>query len=161
MVDTIHKIGLQPSAAIIITAKHGQSPQDPLLLKRIPDGPIISAINEVWCEQQNPNAKPDPTTYCTNGLSAATITPLIVAGTDHVRLGWTEGRTRRAVARVFRSDGVQTMRFNGAAAGTGRAGSTPPAQLAGASSIHIYLNDFPGPDSSPARRSTESSGYSL
>jgi hypothetical protein len=48
MVDTIHQNGLQPSTAIIITAKHGQSPQDPLQLKRIPDGPIIDAINAAW-----------------------------------------------------------------------------------------------------------------
>jgi len=82
MVDTIRRNGLQSSTAIIVTAKHGQSPQDPLLLKRIKDGPIISAINEAWCEQQNPTATPDPTTYCTNGLSGGTITPLIVAGTD-------------------------------------------------------------------------------
>jgi hypothetical protein len=82
MVDTIHRDGLASSTAIIVTAKHGQSPQDPLLLKRINDGAIISAINEAWCEQQNPTATPDPTTYCTNGLTAGTITPLIVAGTD-------------------------------------------------------------------------------
>jgi hypothetical protein len=82
MVDTIHNDGLESSTAIIITAKHGQSPQDPLLLKRIPDGPIIDAINEAWCEQQNPSGKPDPNTYCTSGLSAGTITPLIIAGTD-------------------------------------------------------------------------------
>ena len=82
MVDTIRRNGLESSTAIIVTAKHGQSPQDPLLLKRIKDGPIISAINEAWCEQQNPIAAPDPTTYCTSGLSAGTITPLIVAGTD-------------------------------------------------------------------------------
>ncbi len=82
MVDTIHEDGLQSSTAIIITAKHGQSPQDPLLLKRIDDGPIISAINEAWCESQNPTATPNPTTYCTDGLNARTITPLIVAGTD-------------------------------------------------------------------------------
>ena len=82
MVHTIRRNGLASSTAIIVTAKHGQSPQDPLLLKRIDDGPIISAINEAWCEQQNPTATPDPTTYCTNGLSGGTITPLIVAGTD-------------------------------------------------------------------------------
>ena len=82
MVDTIRRNGLASSTAIIVTAKHGQSPQDPLLLKRIDDGPIISAINEAWCEQQNPTATPDPTTHCTNGLSGGTITPLIVAGTD-------------------------------------------------------------------------------
>jgi hypothetical protein len=48
MVDSIHRNGLQPSTAIIITAKHGQSPQDPLQLKRIKDGPIIDAINAAW-----------------------------------------------------------------------------------------------------------------
>jgi Type I phosphodiesterase / nucleotide pyrophosphatase len=82
MVDAIRRNGLESSTAIIVTAKHGQSPRDPLLLKRIKDGPIISAIDEAWCEQQNPTAAPDPTTYCTSGLSAGTITPLIVAGTD-------------------------------------------------------------------------------
>jgi Type I phosphodiesterase / nucleotide pyrophosphatase len=82
MVQTIRRNGLDSSTSIIITAKHGQSPQNPLLLKRIDDGPIISAINEAWCERQNPTAAPDPTTYCTNGLSAGTVTPLIVAGTD-------------------------------------------------------------------------------
>ena len=48
MVDTIQQDGLASSTAIIITAKHGQSPQDPLQLKRIPDGPIIDAINAAW-----------------------------------------------------------------------------------------------------------------
>ena len=82
MVETIRRNGLAASTAIIITAKHGQSPQNPLLLKRIDDGPIISAINQAWCVQQNPTAMPDPATYCTKGLSAGTVTPLIVAGTD-------------------------------------------------------------------------------
>jgi hypothetical protein len=64
MVDTIHKDGLQSSTAIVITAKHGQSPQNPLLLKRIKDGPIIDAINAAWTAQTG-----DPNN-------------LIVAGTD-------------------------------------------------------------------------------
>jgi hypothetical protein len=64
MVDTIHKDGLQSSTAIVITAKHGQSPQNPLLLKRIKDGPIIDAINAAWTAQTA-----DPNN-------------LIVAGTD-------------------------------------------------------------------------------
>ncbi len=51
MVDTINQDGLASSTAIIITAKHGQSPQDPLLLKRIDDGPIIDAINAAWTTQ--------------------------------------------------------------------------------------------------------------
>jgi len=51
MVQTIQWDGLASSTAIIITAKHGQSPQDPLQLKRIDDGPIIAAINAAWTAQ--------------------------------------------------------------------------------------------------------------
>ena len=64
MVDTIQQDGLASSTAIIITAKHGQSPQDPLALKRIDDGPIIAAINAAWTAQSGDQNK------------------LIVAGTD-------------------------------------------------------------------------------
>jgi hypothetical protein len=51
MEDRIQHDGLASSTAIIITAKHGQSPQDPLQLKRIKDGPIIDAINAAWTAQ--------------------------------------------------------------------------------------------------------------
>ena len=61
---TIQHDRLASSTAIIITAKHGQSPQDPLLLKRIKDGPIISAINAAWTAQTGDKSN------------------LIVAGTD-------------------------------------------------------------------------------
>jgi arylsulfatase A-like enzyme len=64
IVDTIQHDGLASSTAIIVTAKHGQSPQDPLQLKRIPDGPIIDAINAAWTAQTGDQNK------------------LIVAGTD-------------------------------------------------------------------------------
>lgn len=67
MVDEIQKQGLTDSVAIIVTAKHGQSPQDPNLLHRIKDGPIINAINSAW------NLNIGCTSSCT---------PLIVAGTD-------------------------------------------------------------------------------
>jgi type I phosphodiesterase/nucleotide pyrophosphatase len=36
------------NTAIIITAKHGQSPLDPNQIKRIKDGPIIDAMNAAW-----------------------------------------------------------------------------------------------------------------
>jgi len=52
------------TTAIIITAKHGQSPLDSSQIKRIDDGPIISAINAAW-------------TAAHTGAG-----PLIVAGTD-------------------------------------------------------------------------------
>ena len=48
LVDEIQAQGQANSTAIIITAKHGQSPQDPNQLTRIPDGPIVTAINNAW-----------------------------------------------------------------------------------------------------------------
>ena len=64
MDEAIHKRGLEGSTAIIVSAKHGQSPQDPNELTRVKDGPIIEAINAAWAK-----AHPGETT-------------LIVAGTD-------------------------------------------------------------------------------
>ena len=48
MVSEIGKQGLAGSTAIILSAKHGQSPTDPNALARVPDGPIIDAINAAW-----------------------------------------------------------------------------------------------------------------
>ncbi|HTC70339.1 MAG TPA: alkaline phosphatase family protein [Acidothermaceae bacterium] len=64
MVAEIKKDGLSASTTIIVTAKHGQSPQNPNELVTIPDGPIISAINAAWAQTNPSNTK------------------LIVAGTD-------------------------------------------------------------------------------
>ncbi len=64
MVDEVNSKNLSNSTAIIITAKHGQSPLDPNQLRRIDDGPIITAINSAW-NSTHPSS-----------------TPLIVAGTD-------------------------------------------------------------------------------
>jgi hypothetical protein len=64
MDEAIQAQGLGGSTAIILSAKHGQSPQDPDSLVRIKDGPIIEAINQSW-EAAHP------------GSGA-----LIVAGTD-------------------------------------------------------------------------------
>ncbi len=57
MVAEIQKDGLASSTAIIISAKHGQSPTNPNDLRRVPDGPIISAINSAWAvsHPSNPN----------------------------------------------------------------------------------------------------------
>ncbi len=46
--DEIHARGIGDRTAIILTAKHGQSPQDPSQLTRIKDGPIVDAINAAW-----------------------------------------------------------------------------------------------------------------
>ncbi|HTB69401.1 MAG TPA: alkaline phosphatase family protein [Solirubrobacteraceae bacterium] len=48
MDEAIQAQGLASSTAIIVSAKHGQSPQDPNSLTRIKDGPIIEAINAAW-----------------------------------------------------------------------------------------------------------------
>jgi hypothetical protein len=48
MVARIQQQRLADSTAIIISAKHGQSPTDPTTLARVPDGPVISAINAAW-----------------------------------------------------------------------------------------------------------------
>jgi hypothetical protein len=44
----IAKRHLEKSTAVILSAKHGQSPQDPAKLTRIPDGPIIDALDAAW-----------------------------------------------------------------------------------------------------------------
>lgn len=40
--------GLGASTTIVLTAKHGQSPDSPSALTRIPDGPIIDALDAAW-----------------------------------------------------------------------------------------------------------------
>ncbi len=39
---------LERNTVIILSAKHGQSPDNPATLTRIPDGPIIDAVNAQW-----------------------------------------------------------------------------------------------------------------
>ena len=56
MVARVQARGLAGRTAIIISAKHGQSPTDPGDLARVPDSPIISAINAAWTAA-HPGAK--------------------------------------------------------------------------------------------------------
>ncbi|HEX9065254.1 MAG TPA: alkaline phosphatase family protein [Streptosporangiaceae bacterium] len=48
MVAEIRARGLASSTAIIISAKHGQSPTNPNDLARVDDGPVISGIDAAW-----------------------------------------------------------------------------------------------------------------
>ena len=48
MVSEIRAQGLASSTAVIISAKHGQSPTNPNDLARVDDGPIIDGINAAW-----------------------------------------------------------------------------------------------------------------
>ena len=54
-VSAIRARNLQDSTVIILSAKHGQSPDTPSALTRIPDGPIIDALNAAW-QKANPAA---------------------------------------------------------------------------------------------------------
>jgi hypothetical protein len=57
MVRAIHKAGRAGDTVIILSAKHGQSPQDPAELTRIPDGPILDGLDTAW-ETLHPGAGP-------------------------------------------------------------------------------------------------------
>jgi hypothetical protein len=48
MLAAIKARHLQQSTVIILSAKHGQSPQKPSALTRIPDGPILEGLDEAW-----------------------------------------------------------------------------------------------------------------
>ena len=48
MASELQAQGLADSTAIIVSAKHGQSPTDPNDLARVDDGPIIDGINAAW-----------------------------------------------------------------------------------------------------------------
>lgn len=48
MIEAIRERHLDKSTAVILSAKHGQSPQTPSALTRIPDGPIIDALDAAW-----------------------------------------------------------------------------------------------------------------
>ena len=55
MANTIQADGEAGSTAIILTAKHGQSPQNNTQLQRIDDGPIIAGVNAAWAAQHPSN----------------------------------------------------------------------------------------------------------
>jgi arylsulfatase A-like enzyme len=57
MVEALAQRGLLNRTAIIVSAKHGQSPMNPAALNRINDGKIIDALNAGW-NGIHPSAKP-------------------------------------------------------------------------------------------------------
>ena len=56
MADTIQADREAGSTAIILTAKHGQSPLNNNQLQRIDDGPIIAGVNAAWAVQHPNNS---------------------------------------------------------------------------------------------------------
>jgi hypothetical protein len=47
-VAELHRQHLDGDTTIIVSAKHGQSPQDPGALRRVPDSPIIAGLDAAW-----------------------------------------------------------------------------------------------------------------
>jgi hypothetical protein len=58
MVKALKARHLDRQAVIILSAKHGQSPQTPSALTRIPDGPIMDALNAAWAAANPTATKP-------------------------------------------------------------------------------------------------------
>ena len=61
MVDALKSSGIFESTAIIVSAKHGQSPMNLAALNRIDDGQIIDDLNAAWKSSHQagiPNARP-------------------------------------------------------------------------------------------------------
>jgi arylsulfatase A-like enzyme len=56
-VTELRRDHLDRSTAIILSAKHGQSPTQPAALTRIPDGPLIDGLNAAW-DSAHPGAGP-------------------------------------------------------------------------------------------------------
>lgn len=90
MVSALQQRGLLNRTAIIVSAKHGQSPMNIAALNRIKDGKIIDALNAAWNSSHqngNPNA-----------------TPLVAFGVDDDgMLLWLNDRSKAATdfARTF------------------------------------------------------------
>jgi Type I phosphodiesterase / nucleotide pyrophosphatase len=81
MDSEVHGQGLAHSTAIILSAKHGQSPQDPNQLTRIDDTPIIDGVNAAWAAT-HPGAA-----------------PLVASGTDDDAIMWWLSDRSPAAAR--------------------------------------------------------------
>ena len=58
LLATIHTAGLDDSTVVVLSAKHGQSPQDPNALLRIDDSTIITALNAAWATAHPQAAAP-------------------------------------------------------------------------------------------------------
>jgi arylsulfatase A-like enzyme len=90
MVAALTQRGLLDNTAIIVSAKHGQSPMNPGALNRIKDGQILDALNAAWNQKfqgGNPNA-----------------TPLVAFGIDDDgMIIWLNDRSKKATdfARAF------------------------------------------------------------
>ena len=112
MADTIQADGEAGSTAIVLTAKHGQSPLNNNQLQRIDDGPIIAGVNAAWA-----------TTHPTN--------PTLVVQTadDDGMLWWLSDRSQAA------ADFAKSYLWTHTAPAVNYAGQTVTVQHSGLAQI--------------------------
>ena len=125
MVAGLRKAGIYRDTALILSAKHGQSPKDSSALKRIDDGAVIDALNAAWQDEHADQPQP---------LVAASLND------DGMLLWFSNGdRTRRADAfatrflRSYNGDGTSS---DGQAKATDIAAAPVPYTSAGLAAIH-------------------------
>ena len=118
MANTIKADGEASSTAIIVTAKHGQSPLNDNQLKRIDDGPIVSGVNTAWAKQHPSNQ-----------------TLVVQEADDDGLLWWLSDRSQKA------TDFVKHYLWTHTAPGVTYAGKTITVQHSGLRKI------FPGKQS--------------
>jgi hypothetical protein len=112
MADTIQADHEAGSTAIILTAKHGQSPQNNNQLQRIDDGPIISGVNTAWA-----------------ALHPSNQTLVVQEADDDGLLWWLSDRSQAA------ADFVKNYLWTHSAPAVNFAGQTITVQHSGLSSI--------------------------
>jgi hypothetical protein len=109
LADEVQAQGLANSTAIIITANHGQSPQDLNQLTRIPDGPIVTAINNAWTAA-HPGAGPLIVYGTDDDLWQSYLSVKTQAAADFVKnYLWTHparGVTYRGATRTLQHSGL-------------------------------------------------------
>ncbi len=122
MANTIQAAGGASSTAIILTAKHGQSPLNKSQLQQIDDGPIIAGVNTAWA-----------------ALHPSTPTLVVQEADDDGLLWWLSDRSHEA------ADFVQSYLWTHSAPAVDGAGQTITVQhsglqeiLAGQQSAHFF-----------------------
>ncbi len=129
MVNRIDQDGEAGSTAIILTAKHGQSPTNNADLQRIDDGPIISGVDSAWAalHPDNPNL-------------------VVQEADDDGLLWWLSDRSQAA------TDFVKHYLWSHSAPAVNYAGQTITVQHSGLKQIfagHQSANFFGVPNSDP------------
>jgi Type I phosphodiesterase / nucleotide pyrophosphatase len=113
MAETIQADGEANSTAIILTAKHGQSPLNNSQLQRIDDGPIIEGVNAAWAAEH-----------------PGTPTLVVQEADDDGLLWWLSDRSQEA------TDFVKTYLWTHTAPAVNYAGETITVEHSGLSKIY-------------------------